>query len=152
MTTDLKDVLMDLDSKIAEVYDLELVEEMTDIYIDLKGRIDELSKNYWKLVKALARTEKDRDDLLSELKVEKKISEARSGECKMIFEIGMDTVQKERKIQDRLDIEKDQAEYDRDYYRDEVEQLRSELAYEKDLNETLTESHIKCIDVIKKLL
>ena len=95
---------------------------------------------------------KNRDDLLSELKVEKKIIEARSKECKMVFEIGMDTVQKERKIQDRLDIEKDQAEYDRDYYRDEVEQLRSELAYEKDLNETLTESHIKCINVIKKLL
>ena len=145
MTTDLKNVLIDLDSKISEVYDLELAEEMTDIYIDLLDRADELSTNYWKLVKALARTEKERDDLLRELEVEKKISKAKSEECKMIFEIGMDTVQKERKIQDELDIEKDQAEYDRDYYRDEVYRLRVQ-------NEALTESHIKCIDVIKKLL
>ena len=57
MTTDLKDVLKALNDKITEVYDLELVDEMTDIYIDLKCRIDELSINYWKLVKALARTE-----------------------------------------------------------------------------------------------
>ena len=33
MPTDLNDVLMELDSKIAEVYDLDLAEEMTDIYI-----------------------------------------------------------------------------------------------------------------------
>ena len=33
MTTDLKDVLMELDGKISEVYDLGLAEEMTDIYI-----------------------------------------------------------------------------------------------------------------------
>ena len=80
MTPDLKDILMELDSKIAEVYDLELAEEMTDIYIDLTDRVDELSKNYWKLVKALAKTEKDRDDLLRDLEVEKKISKAKSEE------------------------------------------------------------------------
>ena len=86
MTTDLKDVLMELDSKIAEVYDLDLAEEMTDIYIDLTDRLDEFSSQYWKLVKALAKTEKERDDLVMELKVKSK-------ECKMVFEIGMDTVQ-----------------------------------------------------------
>ena len=35
MTTDLKGVLKELDSKIAKVYDLDLAGEMTDIYIDL---------------------------------------------------------------------------------------------------------------------
>ena len=50
MMTDLKDVLMELDSKIAEVYDLDLAEEMTDIYIDLTDLIDGMSRNYWKLV------------------------------------------------------------------------------------------------------
>ena len=34
MTTDLKDVLKDLNDKIAEVYNLDLAEEMTDVYID----------------------------------------------------------------------------------------------------------------------
>ena len=57
MTTDLKD------SKIAEVYELDHAEEMTDIYIDLTDLIDGMSRNYWKLVKALAKIEKDRDDL-----------------------------------------------------------------------------------------
>ena len=59
MTNDLKDVLIELDSKIAEVYDLDLAEEMSDIYIDLSDRVNELYSQYWKLVKALARTEKN---------------------------------------------------------------------------------------------
>ena len=92
MTTDLKDVLKDLDSKIAEVYDLDLAEEMTDIYIDLSDRLDEFSSQYWKLVKALAKTEKERDDLA---------------------------------------IEKDQAEYDTNYYKKEVEWFRNEAEWYK---------------------
>ena len=124
MTTDFKDVLIDLDSKIAEVYDLDLAEEMTDIYIDLSDRINEFSSQYWELVKALAKTEKERDELVRELDAEKK-------RCNMVFEIGMDTVQEERKVQDKLDIEKDQAEYDRDYYKNEVEWLRNEVEWHR---------------------
>ena len=152
MTTDFKDVLIELDSKIDEVYDLDLAEEMSDIYIDLSGRINGLDTEYWKLVKTLAKTEKDRDDLFRKLDIEKKM-------VKMTFEIGMDLVQEECKVQDKLNIEKDklnieidklniekdQIEYDRDYYRDEVYRLRAQ-------NEALMESHNKCIDVIKKLL
>ena len=133
MTTDLKDILKHLSDKITEVYDLDLAEEMTDIYIDLTGRYDELSKTYWKLVKALAATEKERDEYYNKLKIEEKVSKSKSEECKMVFEIGMDTIQKEREIQDKLDIEKDQAEYDRDYYRNEVEWLRKELEEERRL-------------------
>ena len=125
MTTDLKDVLMELDGKISEVYDLGLAEEMTDIYIDLTDRVNELSSQYWKLVKALAKTEKDRDDLVRKLRVEKKISEARSGDRKLIFKIAMEN------IQGKLDKEKDQAEYDRDYYRNEVEWLRNEVEWHR---------------------
>ena len=113
-----------MDSKIAEVYDLDLAEEMTDIYIDLTDRLDEFSNQYWKLVKTLAKTEKEHDDLVRELK-------AKSEECEKVFEIGMATVQKERKVQDKLDIEKDQAEYDRDYYKSEVEWLRSEVEWHR---------------------
>ena len=131
MTTDLKDVLIELDSKIAEVYDLDLAEEMTDIYVDLSDRINEFSRQYWKLVKALAKTEKDRDDLVRELKVEKEISKARSEDRKVVFEIAMDKIQEERKVQDNLVIEKDQAEYDRDYYKNEVEWLRNEVEWHR---------------------
>ena len=131
MTTDLKDVLINLDSKIAEVYDLDLAKEMTDIYVDLSDRVNEFSRQYWKLVKALAKTEKDRDDLLRELKVEKEISKARSEDRKIVFEIAMDKIQDERDIQDKLNIEKDQAEYDRDYYKNEVEWLRNEVEWHR---------------------
>ena len=121
MTTDLKDILIQLDSKIAEVYDLELVEEMTDIYNDLSDRVNELSTKYWELVKALARTEKERDKYYNKLKIEEKISKAKSEECKMVFEIGMDTIQEEREIQNKLYKERDQAEYDRNYYKNELQ-------------------------------
>ena len=115
---------MELDSKIAEVYDLELAEEMYDIYIDLTDRVNEFSSQYWKLVKALAKTEKDRDDLVRKLRV-------KSEQCNMVFEVGREMVQEECEIQDKLDIEKDQAEYDRDYYRNEVEWLRNEVEWHR---------------------
>ena len=114
MTTDLKDVLKELDNKITDVYDLNLAKEMTDIYIDLTDRVNELSSQYWKLVKALAKTEKDRDDLLMKLR-------AKSEQCKMTFEV-------ESEIQE----EKDQAEYDRDYYKNEVEWLRNEVEWHRE--------------------
>ena len=60
MMTDLKEVLKELDDKIAEVYDLELAEEMTDIYVDLVTRVDAMSKRYWELVKTLAKVERGR--------------------------------------------------------------------------------------------
>ena len=124
MTTTLKDVLKDLNDKIVEVYDLELVDEMTDIYIDLVDRVNELSSQYWKLVKVLAETEKDRDDLLMKLRV-------KSEQCKMTFKVGREKIQEECEIQDKLDIEKDQAEYDRDYYKNEVEWLRNEVEWHR---------------------
>ena len=83
------------------------------------------------MVKALAKTEKDRDDLLMKLKEEEITSKIKSEKCKMVFEIGMNKIQKERKIQDELDKEKDQAEYDRDYYRDEIKWLRNEVEWHR---------------------
>ena len=76
-----------------------------------------MSKKYWKLVKALAATEKERDEYYKKFKVEEMISKSRSEDIKFLFE----KIQEEREIQDKLDKEKDQAEYDRDYYRDELE-------------------------------
>ena len=56
----LKEILEELSDKISEVYDLELAEEMTDIFEDLTGKIDEDLKQYWSLVKKLATIEKER--------------------------------------------------------------------------------------------
>ena len=80
-----------------------------------------MSTKYWELVKTLARTEKERDEYYNKLKIEEKISKAKSEECKMVFEIGIDTIRKEREIQNKLYKERDQAEYDRDYYKNELQ-------------------------------
>ena len=130
MTTDLKDVLMDLDSKIAEVYDLDLAEEMSDIYVDLTDRVNELSRNYWKLVKSLAATEEDRDQIIKKhnetlrkyngtLKQYNETSKKYNGTLKDVAKI----IDEERKLRKKVEKERDQAEYDRDYYRNEIANL-----------------------------
>ena len=121
MTTDLKDVLKDLNDKIAEVYNLDLAEEMTNIYIDLTDRIDVMSRNYWKLVKALAKTEKERDEYYKKLKIEEMKSKSKSKSLKVYIDTIKETLEEERGIKDRLKKEKDQVEYDRDYYQNELD-------------------------------
>ena len=121
MNPDIKDVLIELDSKITEVYDLNLAEEMTDIYMDLTDRINEFSSQYWRLVKVLARIEKERDDLHQELEKEKITSMSKSESNKVCFDTAKKMLEEESKIQDKLYIEREQAEYDRDYYRNELD-------------------------------
>ena len=60
-----KELLQQLSDKISEVYDIDLAEEMTDIFIDLSNNINEMSDTYWSLVKSLAIIEKQRDELHS---------------------------------------------------------------------------------------
>ena len=121
MTTDLKDVLKELNDKITEVYDLDLAEEMTDIYIDLTDRIDVMSRNYWKLVKALATIEKERDEYYKKLKIEEMKSKSKSESLKVCIDTAKKMLEEEREIQDNLEKERDQALYDRDYYRNELD-------------------------------
>ena len=87
MTGDLKEVLKELNSKIAEVYDLDLAEEMTDIYIDLVHRTDLMSKKYWKLVKVLATIEKERDEFREKFKEE----EMKTRSMRISFPVGKKT-------------------------------------------------------------
>ena len=102
MTTTIKEVLEELDKKITEVYNSDLAEEMTDIYNDLANRINELSTNYWKLVKSLAKVKRNRNDLLE--KYNKAIKKNR------IL----------RRYNEKVEKERNQAEYDRDHYRNEL--------------------------------
>ena len=67
MSESLKGTLEELSAKITEVYDLELAEEMADIYVDLVTRVDVISKRYWELVKTLAAVEVERDKLREKL-------------------------------------------------------------------------------------
>ena len=58
----IRENLEELSDKIAEVYDLELAEELTVIFEDLTENINDYSKQYWSLVKKLAACEKERDE------------------------------------------------------------------------------------------
>ena len=118
---DLKDVLKELNDKITEVYDLDLVEEMTDIYVDLTDRIDAMSRNYWKLVKALATVEKERDEYYKKFKEEEITSKIKSESLMTCIDTAKKMLEEEREIQDNLEKQRDQAEYDRDYYRNELD-------------------------------
>ena len=73
MSIKFKEVLRELSDKIAEVYDLELAGEMTDMYIDLVTRADEASGKYWKLVRTLAAVEKERDELRNKFNEERRL-------------------------------------------------------------------------------
>ena len=65
-------ILKKISDKIGEIYDLDLAEEFTDIFVELVCRTKETSKRYWSLAKALATIEKERDDLGKELDMERK--------------------------------------------------------------------------------
>ena len=60
-----KELLQQLSDKISEVYNVDLAEEMTGIFIDLSNNINEMSDRYWSLVKSRAIIEKQRDELRS---------------------------------------------------------------------------------------
>ena len=101
MSTDLKALI----NKVAEDYDLDLARE-------LETAIGEELDKYWK-----------------KLKEEENRSKSLMNSLNTCIDTAKEMLEEEREIQDNLDIEKDQAEYDRDYYRGEVEQLRKELAW-----------------------
>ena len=44
------------------MYNVDLAEEMTGIFIDLSNNINEMSDRYWSLVKSRAIIEKQRDE------------------------------------------------------------------------------------------
>ena len=94
---------------------------MTDIYTDLTDRIDVMSRNYWKLVKALVTIEKERDEYYKKFKIEEMKSKSKSESLMTCIDTAKKMLEEEREIQDNLEKERDQAEYDRDYYRNELD-------------------------------
>ena len=116
MSIKLKEVLRELSDKIAEVYNLELAGEMTNIYIDLVTRADDVSRKYWKLVKTLAVIEKERDGLRKKLEEERVTNESKTKSFNIATETAKEMIDKERELRDKAERERDQAEYDREYY------------------------------------
>ena len=96
MSESLKETLEELSAKISEVYDLDLAEEMTDIYIDLVTRTNKASKKYWKLIKALATIEKERDDLRNMLNKEQAIKNTIEKNYRRLGDVALASIEEER--------------------------------------------------------
>lgn len=60
------DSLKELSNVISDVVDLEVAEDLTEIYEYLVVRAHAMSRKYWLLVKTLAAIEQERDILLAE--------------------------------------------------------------------------------------
>ena len=62
MRASTEELLRKLSDKIAVIYDLELLEEFTDIFEELVRRTKGTSRRYWDLVKKLVVMEKELDE------------------------------------------------------------------------------------------
>ena len=93
---------------------------MTDIYNDLVTRVNGLSKRYWKLgtitLKTLGTIEKERDELCKKLKEERMKRESNMRGYKMTIKVMQGMIEEERKLREKAERERDQAEYDSKYY------------------------------------
>ena len=96
LLTDIKSLI----NEVAEFYDLDLARK-------LETAIGKGLDKYYEKFKEENRS--------------KSLMESRN----MCIDTAREMLDEERKIQDKLYMERDQAEYDRDYYRDEVYRLRS---------------------------
>ena len=115
-----KEILEELSDKICEVYDLELAEEMTDIFEDLTDKIDEDLKQYWSLVKKRATVKKERDELRKELEEERIVKKSITRSFRTATDVAMKVIGEERKLREKVEKERDQAEYDKEYFANQL--------------------------------
>ena len=98
-------LLRELSDKITEIYYLDLAEELTDIFTDLTKEIKEDSYRYFKLAKKLAICEK-----------EKERQEIIAKSYKKAYKVAKEVFDEERELREKIEKEKEQAEYDKEYF------------------------------------
>ena len=106
------EILKELSDKITEVDDLELAEELTEIFGDLTKRINEDYVQYMTLVKKLAMCEKEQD----EERQAKEQAEGRVRSYKEACKVAREIIHKEMELRERAEGEREQAEYDKEYF------------------------------------
>ena len=114
------------------MYDLELADEMTDIYVDLVTRVDVMSKRYWELVKTLAEVEVERDKLREKLIGSGKYVKAINHLMKQNRAL-LGKLEEERKLCKKAEEDANYLARDLDEERCQAEQLRGELEEERRL-------------------
>ena len=113
----IENILKKLTDEIAEIYDLDLAERITETYEDIIRKVKSSSKQYWSLVGKLAMIEKERDEFREKFKEE----EMKNRSMRISFKIYGDTTMKnldeERRLREKAERERDQALYDRNITR-----------------------------------
>ena len=98
-------LLRKLSDKITKIYNLELAGELTDIFVDLTKEIKEDSYRYFNLVKKLAKRE-----------IEKERQEEIAKSNKKAYDVAKEVYDEERELRKKIEKEKEQAEYDKEYF------------------------------------
>ena len=119
-------LLGQLSEKINEVYDLNLAEELiiTDIFVDLVDQIKEDDYRYFNLIKKLAKMEIANQKIKREAERQERIVNV----YKTAYDVAKDMYDERGEILERMEKEKEQAEYDKEYF---AKELRKEFENEK---------------------
>ena len=144
---ELKEILEELPAKIGEVYDLELAEEMTDIYEDLTDQIHELEVKKDKYKKECKRAcdaykrtreafefaREEYKKLCKTLEEERIEKDSIKGSCETFTKVAMEVIDKERELHEKTKEELEEERNARTQAESEVEWLRGELEAERRL-------------------
>lgn len=151
-----EEILKELSNKISEVYNLELAKELTDIYVNLADQIREDDHKYFELVRKSAELEVEKDKYkggygrvweaykrakeafkhAKEAYKEELLTKGSMEESfNVVTELAKEMVEKERKLREGAEKERDQAEYDKEYYAKELEEEWVSRSHLEDVKE-----------------
>ena len=105
-----------LSGTIVKVYDLELAEELTDIFVDLTDQIREDDYRYFNLAKKLAELQMRYEKMKEEKERQERIVKS----YKTAYDVAKDMYDERGEILERIEKEKEQAEYDKEYFAKEL--------------------------------
>ena len=108
--------------KLSEFYDKDLSEELTDICTDLIDEIKEDEHKYFDLVRKLAELQVKYENAERERKFQERVTESH----KTAFNVAKNVYEEERKLREKIEKEKDQIEYDKDYFANLVKEIEAE--------------------------
>ena len=124
-----KTLLEKLSSKINDVYDLNLAEELTDTFVDLTDQIKEDSYRYFNLVKKLAKLEVKKEKIEKGKERRERIVSV----YKDAYKVAKEVFDEERERGEKIETEKEQAEYDKEYFANFAKELLENREDEKNL-------------------
>ena len=105
--------------KLSKVYDLELAEKLAEIFTDLADQVKEYENDYIDRVRQLAEIQVKYE----KIKREKEIQERLVKSYKTAFNVAKKVYDEERKLREKIEKERNQLEYDKNYFEKYVKEL-----------------------------